>query len=136
MRHTLNSELSALIDVIIERFGQSGINRPITGYFDIQYSYLLGVIPKDLISHLPIEDQFFIDLFDKVLLPSARKKVCHQRQQIRAGLISNEAARESIPRKDLGLAALKKKYRDAEAKDTSPENMNTDPSNLQDRTRL
>ena len=77
MRHMLNSKLSTLIDIIIERFGQGGINRSITGYFDIQYSYLLDVISKDLISHLSIEDQFFINLFDKVMLLSARRKVCH-----------------------------------------------------------
>ncbi|RHZ62151.1 uncharacterized protein CDV56_107593 [Aspergillus thermomutatus] len=102
--------LHALIDVISERDQKSGFNTNITGYFKLQYSYLLAVIPKDLIALLSEEDRFFVDLFQKVLLPSARKKVCLQRQQIRMGCITVEAARQSIPRKDLALAALKRKY--------------------------
>lgn len=110
MRRTLTIAAPALIDVIIERFRNSGFNTRITMYFELQYSYLLDVIPTDLIVCLPAEDQFFIDLFDKVLLPGARKKVCFQRQQIRMGLTGVDAAKESIPRIDLRLATAKQKY--------------------------
>ncbi|KAK2795336.1 hypothetical protein FQN50_009762 [Emmonsiellopsis sp. PD_5] len=120
--------LDALIDVIIERFRQEELNISITAYFETQYCYLLEVLPKDVITSLPIEDQFFVDLFEKVMMPSARSKVCFQRNQIRAGLISLEDARASIPRKDLELAALKKKFREAAAKSTSPQTEGADVS--------
>ncbi|KAK2795564.1 hypothetical protein FQN51_000418 [Onygenales sp. PD_10] len=122
--------LDALIDVIIERFRQEELNISITAYFQTQYYYLLEILPKDVITRLPIEDQFFVDLFGKVMMPGARRKVCFQRNQIRAGLISPEDARASIPRKDLGLAAIKKKFREAAAKSTSPQTEGADVPKL------
>ncbi|QSS61901.1 hypothetical protein I7I51_04078 [Histoplasma capsulatum] len=48
--------------------------------------------------------QTTLDLFEKVMVPSVRKKVCYQRQQIRAGVVTPRAARALIPRFDLRLA--------------------------------
>jgi hypothetical protein len=76
MRRTLTIDALALIDVIIERFLDPRFNSRITRYFELQYSYILAVLPKNIIALLPAEDQFFIDLFYNVLLPGARKKVC------------------------------------------------------------
>ncbi|PGG96414.1 hypothetical protein AJ79_09609 [Helicocarpus griseus UAMH5409] len=102
--------IQGLIDVVIERFLSSGVNVPMYGYFELQYTYMLGLLSHDILLRLPPEDQFFIDLFHKVLTPSARKKVCLQRQQIRNGLISVDGARQLIPRKDLALAAIQRRY--------------------------
>jgi hypothetical protein len=113
IRRTLTIDRSALIDALVERFRNPEFNLRITHYFEYQYAWLLTVLPENLKGLLPAEDQFFIDLFHKVLWPSARKKVCLQRQQIRIGLTSVDDAKESIPRKDLGLAALKAKYQKA-----------------------
>ncbi|EGC45924.1 predicted protein [Histoplasma capsulatum var. duboisii H88] len=52
-----------------------------------------------------------LDLFEKVMVPSVRKKVCYQRRQIRASVLTPGAARALIPRFDLRLAAVKEKYR-------------------------
>ncbi|KAM5463355.1 hypothetical protein MauCBS54593_007562 [Microsporum audouinii] len=100
--------LRAMIDVIAERHGVEELNSQITSYFKIQYSYLS--VLGDVLACLPVEDQFFVDLFRKVILNSAKKKVCYFRQQIRAGLITPEKARTLVPRKDLEIAAIKAKY--------------------------
>lgn len=97
-----------MIDVIAERHGVEELNSQITSYFKIQYSYLS--VLGDVLACLPVEDQFFVDLFGKVILNSAKKKVCYFRQQIRAGLITPEKARTLVPRKDLEVAAIKAKY--------------------------
>ncbi|EEP79889.1 predicted protein [Uncinocarpus reesii 1704] len=106
----LTMVLTAIIDALAERHGDEELNGQITCYFKIQYSYLLSVLHDDVLSCLPVEDQFFIDLFDKVIFYSARKKVCYFRQQIRAGLTTVETARTLVPRKDLEIAAIKAKY--------------------------
>ena len=112
-RSPLTIDRPALIDALVERFRDPEFNSKITHYFEYQYAWLLEVLPEDLIDLLPADDQFFIDLFHKVHFPSARKKVCLQRQQIRMGLTSVENARKHIPRKDIGLASLKAKYQNA-----------------------
>jgi hypothetical protein len=99
----------ALISVISKRFVDPGYNINISGYFRLQYFYLLEVIPENLIAHMSEGDKFFVDLFNQVMLPSARKKVCSKRWQIDMGCTTVEAARKSIPRKDLLLAAMKRK---------------------------
>ncbi|OAX80513.1 hypothetical protein ACJ72_05152 [Emergomyces africanus] len=98
-----------IIDIVADRYVDGQLNDAITGYFLIQYSYLL-VFARDVISSLSSEDQFFVELFDKVILRSAKEKVCFQRQRIRAGSITPEAAKALIPRKDLEVAAIKRKY--------------------------
>jgi hypothetical protein len=103
--------LIAIIDAVAERHGNEGLNGQITSYFKIQYSYLLSVLRDDVLACLPVEDQFFVDLFDKVILYSARKKVCYFRQQIRAGLTTPETAKTLVPRNDLEIATIKAKYR-------------------------
>lgn len=100
----------AVIDIVADRYSAEGLNYTITSYFEGHYVLLLGFV-NDIIADLPTEDQFFVDLFRKVILRSVRQKVCYQRQQIRAGAITPEAARALIPRKDLKLATLKQKYR-------------------------
>ncbi|EEH10958.1 predicted protein [Histoplasma capsulatum G186AR] len=52
-----------------------------------------------------------LGLFEKVMVPSVRKKVYYQRQQIRAGVVTPEEAGALIPRFDLRLAAVKEEYR-------------------------
>ncbi|KAK2880076.1 hypothetical protein FQN49_000590 [Arthroderma sp. PD_2] len=96
----------ALTNVLSKRHERPGLNRAITKYFETQYSHLLAVLPKDILRDLRPEDRFFVDLFDKVLAPSARKKVCSYRKKIRDGLISVEDAKAAIARKDIGLAAI------------------------------
>ncbi|OJD12738.1 hypothetical protein AJ78_06716 [Emergomyces pasteurianus Ep9510] len=98
-----------IIDIVADRYVDGQLNDAITGYFLIQYSCLL-VFARDVISSLSSEDQFFVELFDKVILRSAKEKVCFQRQRIRAGSITPEAAKALIPRKDLEVAAIKRKY--------------------------
>jgi hypothetical protein len=51
-----------------------------------------------------------VDLFHTAMLPSAKRKVCLKWQQIDMGCTTVEAARKSIPRIDLLLAAVKCKY--------------------------
>ncbi|KAK2802645.1 hypothetical protein FQN50_007253 [Emmonsiellopsis sp. PD_5] len=102
---------ATMIDAVAERHGKEGLNNQISSYFKIQYAYLLSLLRDDVLTRLPVEDQFFIDLFDKVILYSVKKKVCYFRQQIRAGLITPEMARTLVPRKDLEIAAIKAKYR-------------------------
>jgi hypothetical protein len=106
----ITSPLLGLIDAIIERFLNPFTNIPLYRYFEVHYAYLLNRLSQNVILYLPPEDQFFVGLFLKVLIPSARENVCFQRQQIRKGLITVEAARDLIPRKDLILAALRRKY--------------------------
>lgn len=100
-----------MIDAVAERHGDEGLNGEITCYFKIQYSYLLSVLLDDVLACLPVEDRFFVDLFGKVILYSAKKKVCYLRQQIRAGLTTPETAKTLVPRKYLEIAALKAKHR-------------------------
>lgn len=92
-----------------ERYEDKELNSSITGY--LKWHYLLVLeSAKDVIPSLSNADHFFVDLFDKVMLPSAKLKVCQQRRRIREGSITREAAESLIPRKDLQLAAIKRKY--------------------------
>ncbi|EER42989.1 predicted protein [Histoplasma capsulatum H143] len=65
----------------------------------------------DRLSGSAPDPQTPLDLFEKVMVPSVRKKVCYQRRQIRASVLTPGAARALIPRFDLRLAAVKEKYR-------------------------
>lgn len=123
LRRTLTIDCSALIDVLIERFQNPEFNTTISHYFNCQYADILTVLPQNTKALLPPEDQFFIYLFFTVLLPSARKKVCLQRQQIRMGPMNVEDARKSIPRKDLELAVLKAKYKKADIREDNNNTM-------------
>ncbi|OAX78740.1 hypothetical protein ACJ72_06950 [Emergomyces africanus] len=104
----------AIIDIVADRYSVKGLNSIITSYFELHYVYLLSSV-KDIIAYLPSEDQFFVELFVKVIMRHVRQKVCYQRQQIRAGIVTPEEARALIPRPDLKLAAIKQKYRDRAA---------------------
>lgn len=64
-------------------------------------------MPKPLVNQLPPEDTLFLELFDKVMLPSAKNKVCIEWQKIRSGQATVEEARSRIPRKGIGFARLK-----------------------------
>lgn len=101
----------AIIDIVADRYSAKGLNTTITDYFECHYVYLLSFV-KDIIAYLPDEDQFFVELFRRVIMRHVRQKVCFQRQQIRAGIVTPEEARALIPRPDLKLAAIKQKYRD------------------------
>ncbi|EEQ87047.2 uncharacterized protein BDCG_02167 [Blastomyces dermatitidis ER-3] len=95
----------AIIDIVADRYSAKGLNYTITSYFGCHYVYLLSFV-KDIIAYLPSEDQFFIELFLKVIMRPVRQKVCYQRQQIRAGIVTPEEAGALIPRRDLKLAAI------------------------------
>ncbi|KLJ06648.1 hypothetical protein EMPG_17860 [Blastomyces silverae] len=103
--------LRAIIDIVVDRYSAKGLNSMVTSYFELHYVYILSFL-KDIFAYLPSEDQFFVELFRKVIMRPVRQKVCYQRQQIRAGIVTPEEARALIPRRDLKLAALKQKYRD------------------------
>lgn len=117
LRRTLTIDCPALIGLLTERYWNRDFNSSITRYFKCQYSDILGVLPQNTIALLLLEDQFFIDLFYKVFMTSAIKMVCFQRQQIRIGLTTVEAAMKSIPRNYLKLAALKSKYEKPEMRE-------------------
>ncbi|KAL2756601.1 hypothetical protein ACRALDRAFT_2033927 [Sodiomyces alcalophilus JCM 7366] len=99
--------INALICGIAERFDTPGLNCSITLYLQVQYAYVLGVLPEKFIALLPEEDQLFIELFDSALF--ARRKVCTEWKKIRDGKQTVDEARKRIPRHDLRLAALKMK---------------------------
>ncbi|KAK2750068.1 hypothetical protein FQN57_004560 [Myotisia sp. PD_48] len=104
--------LRALIDALTERVGDDDLNGPITGYFNIQYSYTLNHFTADTLSHLPVEDQFFVDLYTKVPVVTIRKKLGYLRKQIRAGILTPEKAYTLVPyQKHLEVAALRKQRR-------------------------
>ncbi|KAI2707428.1 hypothetical protein CBS147332_7082 [Penicillium roqueforti] len=93
--------LDALIDVIVENALNPGGNQRISRYFKMQYHYLVGCIPPDILLSLPPEDKFFVDLYGKPLPPKTRKRVSLNRQRIRQGLMNVEEAWKSIPKKAL-----------------------------------
>ena len=103
----LTTLLAALISAIVNRVGVPGFNIQIDAYFLRQYSYVVAFLPPDAIALLPPEDQFFIELYDKVILRSARKLVCQRWKKIRDGITTVDAARKCILRLDLKLAAAK-----------------------------
>ncbi|PGH08580.1 hypothetical protein GX51_01099 [Blastomyces parvus] len=109
--------LPAIIDIVVERYSAKGLNSTITSYFELHYVCILSFF-KDILAALRSEDQFFVELFLKVIMRHVREKVCYQRQQIRAGIVTPEEARALIPRRDLKLAALKQKYRDRDRADS------------------
>ncbi|TPX26209.1 hypothetical protein DIZ76_011670 [Coccidioides immitis] len=84
--------LKAIIDTVADRYEVRGLN-------------------EHVVSSFPSEDHLFLDLFYNVRLHSTRKKVCDERRWIRAGVISPEAARALIPRKDLKPEARRAKYK-------------------------
>lgn len=72
--------------------------------------YQFGIIKdfmESLLDRLPPEDQLFLDLIDKVMMPKARVKVCLEWQKIRRAETTVEEARRRIPRKDLAFAKYK-----------------------------
>lgn len=71
------------------------------------YMYFL---PRSFVGLLPPEDQMFLDLIDKVMLPSARRKVSIEWAKIRRGETTVDEARTRIPRKDLEFAKFKAEY--------------------------
>ncbi|KOS42121.1 hypothetical protein ACN38_g6956 [Penicillium nordicum] len=76
-----------------------GGNEHISSYFTMQYHYLVGFIPPDILLGLPPEDKFFVELYGKALPPRTRERVILNRQRIRQGLMNVEEAWKSIPKK-------------------------------------
>ncbi|EDN03472.1 predicted protein [Histoplasma mississippiense (nom. inval.)] len=107
----LSRDAWTIIDIVADRYSAKGLNTTITDYFECHYVFLLSFV-KDIIAYLPDEDQFFVELFVRAIMGHVRQKVCFQRQQIRAGIVTPEEVRALIPRRDLKLAAIKQKYRD------------------------
>jgi hypothetical protein len=98
------------IHVRVDRHQKLGLNDLITGYFDLQKCYLTVILPKLLVAQLPPEDILFLELFHKVMTPSAKNKVCMEWQKIRSGQATLEEARSRIPRPDIKIASLKAKW--------------------------
>ena len=94
------------------RYGVRGLNDGISSYLRSHYNYLVHLdLIKDIFEGLPTDDRYFIDNFKFGMIPRAKKMVCGQRLQIRAGLITPEAARALAPRPVLVVEALKRKHR-------------------------
>ncbi|KAK9350921.1 hypothetical protein V1523DRAFT_428546 [Lipomyces doorenjongii] len=67
--------LDALVNAIVEGALKPGWNILVSGYFKIQYHYLLACLSPDTIIGLPPEDKFFVDLYGRLLPPSTRQKL-------------------------------------------------------------
>ena len=101
----------ALISAIAERTrNPKKWNGAISSYLDYQLINFLACVPRSLVDRLPPEDRLFLDLIHKVMLPSARVKLCVEWDKIRRGETTVDEARTRIPRKDLAFAKFKAKY--------------------------
>jgi hypothetical protein len=110
-RNTNPPPYTALISVLVERIRRpDDLNGTITSYLKYQLFNFLLCVPKSLVARLPPEDLLFIELIQKVMLPSARIKVCIEWGRIRRGEATVDEARTRIPRKDLAFAAFKAEY--------------------------
>ncbi|KAK9489151.1 hypothetical protein V1508DRAFT_401124 [Lipomyces doorenjongii] len=103
--------LDALVNAIVEGALKPGWNILVSGYFKMQYHYLVACLSPDALMGLPPEDKFFVDLYGRLLPPSTRQKVCFNQQQIRQGLMTVEDAWKLIPRKALEFDAIWRKIR-------------------------
>ncbi|EPE02601.1 hypothetical protein F503_06577 [Ophiostoma piceae UAMH 11346] len=103
--------MDALIDMIAARTRKpKESNGSISTYLDCQLLNFMACVPKSLVARLPLEDRLFLELFYKVLLPSARVKLCVEYDKIRRGETTVDEARTRIPRKDLALNKIKARY--------------------------
>ncbi|KAI9759762.1 MAG: hypothetical protein M1840_003090 [Geoglossum simile] len=103
----LEPYLNALICTIIERLPDDQLNPSLTRYIQSQYAVMLNLLPAHRRSQLPIENQFFINFFGKMLLPRSRIKFFSLWRMIRDGSLSTSDAEAQLPQKDMLIAAKK-----------------------------
>jgi hypothetical protein len=90
------------------------LNHSLTLYIQYQYAKMLTLFPNHRRSQLPIENQFFIQFFAKMLQPQSRIKFFSLWRMIRDGSLGIDEAITSLPRKDMRIAKMKQRMQNHE----------------------
>jgi hypothetical protein len=98
---------------MIERVPDHQLNFSITLYIQCQYATVLTLFPAHCHYQLPIENQFFIKYYWKMIFPGSKPKFFTLWRMIRDGMLSIDHAIARLPQKDMTFAEMKaKKVRD------------------------
>ncbi|KAI9868622.1 MAG: hypothetical protein M1813_004472 [Trichoglossum hirsutum] len=106
----LEPYLNALICTLVERVPDHQLNPSLTHYIQAQYAVMLTLLPAHHRPRLPIENQFFIDFFRRMILPRSKVRFFSLWQEIRDGSLSTSDAVAKLPRKDMAIAEMEAKH--------------------------
>jgi hypothetical protein len=70
---------------------------------------MLTLLPNHRRSQLPIENQFFIQFFSKMLLPQSKIKFFSLWRMIRDGSLGVDEAITLLPQRDMRVAEMKQR---------------------------
>jgi hypothetical protein len=96
----------ALIRTLVERIPDEELNHDLTHYIQYQYAKMLTLLPDHRRPKLPIENQFFIKFFYKMLLPRSKIKFFSLWRMIRDGSLSIDEAITLLPKRDMRIAEM------------------------------
>src|SRR5271156_1235280 len=102
----------ALIRTLVERMPDKELNHDLTLYIRYQYAKMLTLLPDHRRSKLPINNQFFIQFFSKMLLPQSKIKFFSLWRMIRDRSLGIDEAITLLPRRDMRIAEMKHKRHD------------------------
>jgi hypothetical protein len=85
------------------------LNHELTLYIQYQYAKMLTLLPDHRRSQLPIQNQFFIQFFSKMLLPQSKIKFFSLWRKVRDGSLGIDEARRLLPQRDMRIAEMKQR---------------------------
>src|SRR2546421_9700114 len=85
------------------------LNPHLTLYIQYQYGTRLTLLPNHRRSQLPIENQFFIQFFWKMLLPQSKIKFFSLWRRIRERSLGIDEAISLLPKRDMRIAEIKQR---------------------------
>jgi hypothetical protein len=85
------------------------LNHELTLYIQYQYAKMLTLLPDHRRSQLPIQNQFFIQFFSKMLLPQSKIKFFSLWRKVRDGSLGIDEARRLLPQRDMHIAEMKQR---------------------------
>jgi hypothetical protein len=85
------------------------LNHDLTLYIQYQFAMMLTLLPNHRRSQLPIENQFFIQFFWKMLLPQSKIKFFSLWRMMRDGSLGIDEAITLLPQRDMRIAEMKQR---------------------------
>jgi hypothetical protein len=94
------------------------LNHALTLYIRYQFAKMLTLLPDHRRSQLPIENQFFIQFFSKMLLPQSKIKFFSLWRMIRDGSLGIDEAITLLPQRDMRIAEMKQRMQNCMTRQT------------------